>query len=169
MLCEECGKREATVTIMKKYNGYTTIRHLCSSCSVHDGDGYAPSGDDFFDTPMFDMPTFGGLFSGFYGSQIPRKREEAACPICGMTESQFRKSGYLGCSECYKTFAPTVLSAVKRMQGDVCHVGKIPPGVKDGVRIEYERLQKEIESAIDADEYEKAELIKDRMSQLRGR
>lgn len=162
MLCDECGKRQATVTIMKKINGYTSIRHLCASCSAHDHEPYEQGGS------IFDMPTFGGILSGLFSGPTQR-REEATCPICGTTESEFRKSGYLGCSECYKAFEPTVLSAVKRMQGGMSHIGKIPPGVKDGVRIEYERLQKEMDSAMEAEEYEKMEIIKDRMARLRGR
>ena len=163
MMCDECGKREATVTIMKKYNGYTTVRHLCATCSAHGSGANGHGGDDFFDMPMF-----GGLFSGLFSGAMPERREEATCPICGTSESEFRKSGYLGCSECYKAFEPTVLSAVKRMQGGVSHIGKIPPGISDGAKIEYERLRKEMESAMEAEEFEKVEIIKDRMARLRS-
>ena len=54
------------------------------------------------------------------------------------------------------------------MQGDVSHVGKVPVGVENSVSIEYERLKKELNKAIETEEYEQASIIRDRMRQLKG-
>jgi protein-arginine kinase activator protein McsA len=54
------------------------------------------------------------------------------------------------------------------MQGDASHVGKVPLGVENSVSIEYDRLKKELEKAIELEEYEQAGIIRDRMRQLKG-
>ena len=76
-------------------------------------------------------------------------------------------SGFVGCSECYKEFAPIIMPVIRRMQGDVSHVGKVPLGVENSVSAEYERLKKELDKAIELEQYEQASIIRDRMRQLK--
>ena len=44
MLCQNCGKNEATTHIKQVINGDTAERHLCSECAEHLGYGDAFSG-----------------------------------------------------------------------------------------------------------------------------
>ena len=39
MLCQNCGKNEATTHIKQVINGDTAERHLCSECAEHLGYG----------------------------------------------------------------------------------------------------------------------------------
>ncbi len=160
MKCDECGKNEATFHSLKKINGQTTERHLCSECQKKYGSGFMK------------MPDFGSLFGGF-GSffdepRIAQRREEYICQSCGTTGEEFLRTGFVGCSDCYKELAPLIMPVVRRMQGDVSHVGKVPVGVENSVSIEYERLKKELHKAIETEEYEQASIIRDRMRQLKG-
>ena len=159
MLCDECGKREATYHSIKKINGETTERHLCSECQKKYG------------SSLMKMPGLGNLFgglSGFFDEPRLPKREEYICPSCGTTGDEFLHTGFVGCSECYKEFTPLIMPVIRRMQGDVSHVGKVPVGVENSVSAEYDRLKKELEKAIELEEFEQASIIRDRMRQLKG-
>lgn len=77
MLCQNCGKNEATTHIKQVINGDTAERHLCSECAEHLG--Y----DDAFSGFGFDVA---GLFGNFFGDAVhslgaPRK--VVRCPKCG--------------------------------------------------------------------------------------
>lgn len=160
MLCDECGQREATFHSIKKINGQTTERHLCAECQKKHGSSFMK------------MPDFGDLFGGFgslFGEpRIAAPRDEYICPSCGTTGDEFLQTGYVGCADCYKEFAPILMPVVRKMQGDVSHVGKVPTGVENSVSAEYERLKKELQKAIETEEYEQAGIIRDRMRQLKG-
>ena len=111
---------------------------------------------------------FGGL-TGFFDEPRLTKREEYICPSCGTTGDEFLRTGFVGCSDCYKEFAPIIMPVIRRMQGgDVSHVGKVPSGVENSVSTEYDRLKKELEKAVELEEYEQASIIRDRMRQLKG-
>ena len=51
---------------------------------------------------------------------------ELKCPRCGFTQADFKKSGRLGCPECYKTFAEGLEGLLKTMHKGTRHVGKVP-------------------------------------------
>ena len=159
MLCDECGKREATFHSIKNINGVTSERHLCAECQKKHGGS------------LMHMSDLSNLFSGFGGFfDEPRltKRDEYICPSCGTTGDEFLRTGFVGCSDCYKEFAPILMPVIRRMQGDVSHVGKVPAGVENSVSTEYDRLKKELEKASEREEYEQASIIRDRMRQLKG-
>ena len=81
MLCQNCGKNEATTHIKQVINGDTAERHLCSECAEHLGYGDAFSGFGF---------DVAGLFGNFFGDAVhslgaPRK--VVRCPKCGKIAS----------------------------------------------------------------------------------
>ena len=52
--------------------------------------------------------------------------EKVKCPGCGFSGSDFKKSGLLGCAECYRTFKKVLLPLLRRIHGSTGHLGKIP-------------------------------------------
>lgn len=160
MLCDECGKNKATFHSIEKINGVTNERHLCSECQKKYGGS------------IMKMSGLGSLFGGFgdfFAEPRLPKREEYICKSCGTTCDEFLDSGFVGCSDCYREFAPIIMPVIRRMQsGDASHVGKVASGVENSVSTEYERLKKELEKAIELEEYEQASIIRDRMRQLKG-
>ena len=52
----------------------------------------------------------------------PAKR----CSVCGFSQADFKKTGRLGCSECYGTFSEGLGSLLKAMHKGTEHVGKLP-------------------------------------------
>jgi len=91
------------------------------------------------------------------------------CPACGFTQADFKKSGRLGCAECYTTFAEGLEGLLKSMHKGIKHVGKVPQQLqqhKDYVE-KLNRLQKELEKAIHDEDFEQAAVLRDEIRQTR--
>lgn len=165
MLCDECGKNEANFIIKMMTEDGVRERNLCPECvkKYNIRQNQVGFGDI--------MKLFGGF---------NRKREEEAeeysehddmtCFACGMTFGEFRKKRQLGCSECYSEFA----EPLKKLYPDVFsrrHTGRTPAraGGDGGVAQNIERLMRELQSAIDEENYERAAQVRDEVRQLRAR
>ena len=104
------------------------------------------------------------------GLTLAQERPLETCPFCGMTWGQFRQGGILGCGHDYDVFGPRLLPLLKRTQeGSMEHVGKIPPRKKreEGDRqVVTLRLRRELQKAIDAENYEQAAQVRDQLRSL---
>lgn len=154
MLCDECKRYEATYHSIKKINGVTTEKHLCANCQKKYG-GFQ----------SIKMSGLGDFFSGFAGFLEEPKHEELLCSKCGCSADEFLRTGFVGCSSCYKELSSVILPVIQKMQGDIQHVGKVPQGVS-GESTEYERLKKELEKALKLEDYEQAMVIHARLKEL---
>lgn len=168
MLCENCKKNEATIHITKIVNGVKREANLCEKCA-REKQGLEFN-SDFLDVgaPF----TFQNILSGIvdYISQANNidNNAEPVCPNCGTTYSEFKKTGLLGCSQCYKNFKQTVMPIINRVQLSSEHKGKIPKKLGKDI-IEKKRivtLKEELQKAIAAEEYEKAAEIRDKIKEL---
>lgn len=79
------------------------------------------------------------------------------CPKCGTSLEDFRRSGLLGCAECYNVFREEILFSVRKMQWGVLHEGKNPV---DALLAEQEELRMEIEEAELDGRYEEADRLR---------
>ena len=155
MLCEECNVRPAEVTITTVIGGEKTVRHLCRECMKKYQNGDISS-----------------LMAAILSSMTPQKKEstdaDTACPNCGMHISQFRKSGVLGCAECYQAFKEELRPLFTRIQGRTQHAGRRPPSSpEEQERIrKMEELRKKLEDAVQAEEYEMAARYRDELKEL---
>ena len=52
------------------------------------------------------------------------------CPHCGFSQADFKKSGRLGCPECYQTFAEGLAGLLKTMHKGTRHTGKAPEALR---------------------------------------
>ena len=96
---------------------------------------------------------------------------DARCPHCGFAHADFKKSGRLGCSECYNTFAEGLGGLLKSMHKGVRHVGKVPEGLrtKRDLTERMDSLQKKLAKAIETEDFEQAALLRDEIKQLTSR
>jgi protein arginine kinase activator len=167
MNCERCGKNEANVHITKIINGIKQDVNICDKCA-------AESGELNFSGTMV-MPgniSFQNVLSGimnYINQPIQNSsREEYVCAACGATYDDFKNSGLLGCSECYKYFNLEITPVIKRVQGNLEHTGKVPQKAGKGL-IEKKRLQllkEELQRAIEVEEYERAAEIRDNIREI---
>lgn len=169
MLCDICKKNQANVHITKIVNGVKQELNLCEKCAKEMGNFNIGSEMINFASPF----TFQNILSGLmdYVSQptTTEKKVEPACKNCGMTYSEFREKGYLGCSECYKNFSSTLMPVIKRVQGNVEHTGKIPNKLCKGLIVKRQllKLKEELQKAVAAEEYEKAAEIRDKIKDIK--
>lgn len=106
---------------------------------------------------MYDL--FSDFFDGFDLFMQPvTVKEEKKCPVCGHTYSDFRRTGKIGCSECYKVFRSSIAETLRRIQPSTTHTGKIPSksGEELKLRRKYETLKQELSAAVKNEDYETA-------------
>ncbi len=163
MLCDRCGKNPAVVHRITTINGRKKELHLCKECAMKEKEMIM--GDPF---------SINALLSSLLdmGGEAPvtiEGLERVKCDQCGMGFNEFKKTGKLGCDICYASFNERLLPLLKRVQGNTRHSGKIPKRMGGSLRVkkEIEGLQKELERAVNAEEYERAVELRDRIKDLK--
>ena len=166
MLCQVCNQRPANVHVTKVINNVRTELHLCQQCARERGEL------EVFAGPKF---AFSNLLAGLLQSDaatgvpvgIPGG-SRSVCSTCGLEYPEFMNTGYLGCSECYSQFLPMLRPLIARIHGHARHTGKVPARAGKAVRFrkELESLREELRTMIEAEEYEKAALVRDRIRDL---
>jgi protein arginine kinase activator len=155
--CDKCD-REAEVHEINPING--TAIHLCREHAKAAGFD-VPSA-----TPMASV--LGGL--GSMQVQITTERRgPAACPGCGLEFARFRKTGLLGCAECYDTFATQLESIIPRSQnGADAHLGHVAHRHADVMDRQARRrtILAELERAVATEQYERAARLRDQLQTL---
>ncbi|MGH7979679.1 MAG: UvrB/UvrC motif-containing protein, partial [Limisphaerales bacterium] len=96
---------------------------------------------------------------------------ELRCARCGFTQADFKKSGRLGCPECYKTFAEGLGGLLKTMHKGTRHVGKAPEAQRSSSENadRLKALQKKLEKAVEAEKFEEAAQLRDEIKQMAER
>jgi protein arginine kinase activator len=165
MMCQECGKKPATLHFTKIVNGEKTEFHICESCAREKGELIPGTSGGF---------SIHNLLSGlldFEPSQSPSaasRAQQLRCDNCGLTYSQFSKLGRFGCSHCYESFSERLDPLFKRVHGNTVHTGKVPK--RSGSMIQYkreiDRLKREMMYRIDHEEFELAAELRDRIKEL---
>lgn len=106
---------------------------------------------------MYDL--FSDFFDGFDIFMQPvTAKEEKKCPVCGHTYSDFRHTGKIGCSECYKVFRAPISETLRQVQPSTIHKGKIPSKSGEELKLKrkYETLKQELAAAVKNEDYETA-------------
>jgi protein arginine kinase activator len=161
MLCDICGKNEATVHLTEIINGKVTELHLCEECAREKG---AQMEQHFGIADLL-----AGLADLSAGLEI---KEELVlkCENCGMTYQDFKRIGRFGCSQCYEAFRKYVPSLLKRIHGSAKYVGEAPKSKQyEEVKDELQELKRKLKEAIEREEYEEAAKIRDRIRELEGK
>src|SRR3982750_808750 len=103
MLCDGCKCNDATVFLTQILEGKMQKVNLCDACSkekgVQDPTGFA----------LADL-----LLGIGAAEEIEKGAPTQRCPVCGYTQADFKKTGRLGCSTCYATFAEGLTRCSKR-------------------------------------------------------
>ena len=171
MICQRCQKAQATVHIdeVKAFHGPGAAgndveqHHLCEECAQ---DAQLPQ----VPVPQKTMDEVWKLLQkSARNAQKKRNAQEIpTCGCCGMTLEQLRRKGRVGCEGCYSTFSQYLSGLLERMHGSVEHVGRTP-GV-DAATADRERAiesaQCELDRAVEAEDFERAAELRDRLQKL---
>src|ERR1700749_1651254 len=157
MLCDVCKCNDATVFLTQILEGKMHKVNLCEACSKEKG---------------VQDPTSFALADLLLGIGAAEEIEKGApakkCAVCGFSQADFKKTGRLGCSECYGTFAEGLGSLLKAMHKGTKHTGKVPARLfRDIVRSDrLNELKRSLEEAVSKEDYESAATIRDEIRQL---
>ena len=94
-----------------------------------------------------------------------------ACTSCGLTYGDFKKSGKLGCENCYQAFRSPISQAMKNIHGTNEYKGKIPRGQADKysellIKRELAENRLLLKKAVEAEEFEEAAKYRDIINNL---
>ena len=161
MLCDKCGKNNATTHIKQIINGVVTERDLCPSCAAKEGFGKLSHGG------------LAEMLSSMFGDSLIGKQESQVtrCGCCGSSFADIAESGKCGCPECYNTFNSELLPYLKRVHGSIQHIGKIPNRAPLTVAVDTETaegLRSKLNQLIREEKYEEAAIIRDKIKRLEG-
>lgn len=166
MKCEKCKGREATTHVKRVVNGRYEEYMLCADCAHEMGF------DNVFSFEMPDM--FSGLVQSLFGA-LPARSGASRCPECGSTFGDIQNTGKVGCAECYRVFRSELMPSIKRIHGNTAHCGKIPytvepDGKKDNQKkrnqTELERMNSELKAAVEAQNFERAAELRDKIREM---
>ena len=157
MQCDVCGEKDATVFLTQIVEGKMQKVNLCESCSKAKGVN-DPTGFELADLLL-------GLGAAQHIDKGPAAQK---CPVCGFTQADFKKTGRLGCSECYTTFADGLSAMLANMHKGVIHVGKAPGNraQKRELTARIKSLQATLDDAVAQEQYEKAANLRDEIRQI---
>lgn len=156
MLCQNCGKNEATTHLKRIINGETAETHLCTACASSMGYGDLLGG---FHLNVNDF--FGNLFGG--PQPALNETRSARCEKCGSSFQDIAQSGKLGCADCYSLFQERLMPSLQRIHGKTKHVGKSAgadtPAAK--AKRHLEGLRTKLVKAVEVQDFEQAAALRD--------
>lgn len=160
-----CCEKSATVHLTQIVENKVHKIDLCEECAQAKGvtnpEGFSMA--DFLPSFETGSPSEGDL----------------VCESCGLTQKEFKKNGRFGCASCYDVFKQVLDDMLEGMHAGKRHVGRMPdgfevPAATDPVEPQPEdteedisALEQELTEAVEAEEYERAAEIRDRIRQLK--
>jgi protein arginine kinase activator len=149
---------DASVFLTQIVEGKMQKVNLCDACSkekgVQDPTGFA----------------LADLLLGIGAAEEIEKGSGTAqkCPVCGYTQADFKKTGRLGCSSCYLTFAEGLGTLLKAMHKGTEHVGKLPQRAFRAIELtdKMRTLNADLEKAVAEENYESAASLRDEIKKL---
>ncbi|MBQ1545600.1 MAG: UvrB/UvrC motif-containing protein [Clostridia bacterium] len=163
MLCQNCGRNEATTHIKRIVNGEATELHLCTGCAAHLG--YA----DMFSGFGFNISSILGSF--FPETSLPAAGEEPLrCSTCGFTFDDIVRTGMMGCADCYDTFYDKLKPSLTRIHGRASHIGKVSTSA-DSLTERRDRIRDltaQLQEAVRTQDFEHAAELRDEINALKG-
>jgi protein arginine kinase activator len=161
MICENCGSTDAVVHLTQIVDNQMSTHHLCEKCAAEKG---LDSGPDTADMPLIDM-----IAQIAEDPAVDTHWGSGTCPFCGLTHADFRKTGRLGCPQCYEAFAAELPRLLRRVHGGARHVGKVylpPDPTASEMEKRLEGLRRRLERAVLSEDFERAAEIRDQIRAL---
>lgn len=155
--CDKCNN-PATIYLTEIINGEKIEKHLCENCASDEGFAIKAG------MPISQLLEDFILQTGGGGDET-----ELTCEVCGMTFSQFRQNGQLGCPNDYDAFEKPLLTLLDRAQGGATqHIGKVPhrTGGDQKKQNSILRIRAKLKGAIAAEDYERAAILRDQIREL---
>lgn len=160
MLCDICSKNQATVHLTEIVDEQMTELHLCEECARQKSE------------QMEQQFGLSDLLAGMvdFGKPVQDKTDVSIkCKKCGLSYTDFKKIGRLGCGECYTAFKKFLGPLLKRIHGSNQHLGKqLAKGTKGALKktTDLTALRERLQRAIETEAFEEAARIRDQIKEL---
>jgi protein arginine kinase activator len=163
-LCSVCKEKPATLFLSNiSTEGKKQDLDLCNACAKAKGDD-----------PLAFLVSDADVMLGLGAAQEITQTTggvDLKCPRCGFSQADFKKSGRLGCPECYQVFAEGLAGLLKTMHKGTHHTGKTPEALRQS-RDNAERLkslQKKLAKAVESEDFEQAAQLRDELKEISPR
>jgi len=155
--CDLCDK-PATVHLTQIVNHKVHKVDLCEACAQEKG-VTDPSGFSLADL----------LLKASLNPE-PASPTGLRCEQCGFVPEDYKKTGRLGCPQCYNALSGLVDPMLENMHKGIRHVGKVPERAlaRKELQDRLDTLESNLKTAIDAERYEDAAKFRDEIHQARG-
>lgn len=152
--CGLCGK-QATVHLTQIVNNKIHKVDLCESCAQSKG---VTNPEAFSLAELLAQNNV----------TLEPKESQVQCPHCGHQTADFRKTGRLGCSECFEVFEPLLLPVLEDMHPATLHKGKVPSHSfrRQSSETEIKSLKDSLQRAIKEEAYEEAARLRDLIHEI---
>ena len=100
----------------------------------------------------------------------PGRGDPGGCAGCGMTLSDFKARGRLGCPRCYDTFRDHLARILEKVHDERSHRGRFPgrPASPPPQPANVADLRRRLEEAVFAEDYETAARLRDELKRATG-
>ena len=163
MLCDKCKSNEANVKYQIIINGNKDSMNLCNDCAGKMGISLSFKQNEM-EVNDFIASVFG---SGLGQHKVVVKK----CEVCGYELASYNKSGLLGCDKCYDSFRKELEPAIRKMHGNINHIG-LKEGLSDLINKEKElslnSIRMELQQAICTENFELAAQLRDKIKEMEG-
>jgi len=160
--CDICKKKRATIHLTDIQGNVKREAHLCEECAQAKG---------MIASAQSALPQILAAL-GKRSRGAKSKQPEPACKNCGITWSEFRAKGRLGCANDYEEFGDKIAEIIANIHGSrAVHVGKQPRGASEELSRRREMLEcrRRLREAISREAYEEAAQLRDQLAKLEGK
>jgi protein arginine kinase activator len=148
-MCEMCGSKPANIHLTQVSSDETQVFHLCEECAKNKGISIS--------------------INAVEPQKSGRGEQEVFCTDCGMSLTEFKQKGRLGCSLCYGRFGDDIKTILLQVHGACFHKGKQYRRGEGGLgSFDVQQLREELRQAIQNEKFEVAAVLRDKICSLTG-
>ena len=163
MICQICGKHNASMLVRQIIDDTAKELYICRAC--------AKKHNLYSDDRKMHL-SLKAIFDGL----LPKSGSEeetsdgtrlAVCPDCGTPLSRVKEKKIIGCPRCFFYFRDTVLKLMQETSGEVFYAGNLPkqPETFSGTAVSVQYLEEELQKAVENEEYELAAYLRDKIKE----
>ena len=148
MICQVCGKNDATICMIRMSNNAKETVYMCGACA-----------GKLEDQLLGDLNSLlGPMLGGLAGDAGDLEESHLICPGCGQTKREFEESGLMNCSDCYSFF-----------RSEKFHAGKVPGANREELILInlIKEKEQQLKKLVTEEKYEEAAVLRDEIRGLK--